>query len=77
MDTVSECHTEAPQAIVSEELAQGPYMAVGVGFEPVTLRTQSTELTTEPPHLTILLCILNLVMYSEFCCAQQVKQRFC
>jgi len=33
---------------MSEGLAQGPYVAAGVGFEPATLRTQGTELTTEP-----------------------------
>src|SRR6218665_869721 len=42
-------HGEALQATVSEGLAQGLYMAARVGFEPATLRTQSTELTTEPP----------------------------
>ena len=29
---------EAPRAIVSEGLAQGPYTAARAGFEPVTLR---------------------------------------
>ena len=33
-----------------EGLAQGPYMAAGVDFEPVTFQTQGTELTTEPPR---------------------------
>src|SRR6218665_3991314 len=33
-------------------LAQGSYVAVGVGFEPATLRTQYTDLTTEPTHPT-------------------------
>ena len=36
------------KATVSEELAQSPYMAAGVVFEPANLRTQGTELTTEP-----------------------------
>src|SRR6218665_26369 len=27
-----------------------PYAVVRVGFEPATLRTQGTELNTEPPH---------------------------
>ena len=50
MDAVPEFHAEAPQATVSEGLAQGPYMAatVHMGFEPATLRMQGTELTTVP-----------------------------
>jgi len=39
---------------VSEGLAQGPYVAAGVGFEPATLRTQDTELTNESPRPTLL-----------------------
>ena len=35
---------------MSEGLAQGPYLAAGVGFEPANLRTQGTELTKEPPR---------------------------
>jgi len=31
-------------------LALGPYMVVRVAFKPATLRAQSTEPTTEPPH---------------------------
>ena len=31
------------QSIVGKELAQGPYVAVRVGFEPATLRTKSTN----------------------------------
>jgi len=34
---------------VTEGLAKDPYVAAGVAFEPVTLRMQGTELTTEPP----------------------------
>src|SRR6218665_3611747 len=37
-DTVSEFHSEAPQATASEGLAQGPYVAARAGFEPMTLR---------------------------------------
>jgi len=36
---------------MSEGLAEGPYMAVRVGYKPATLQTQCTELTTEPPRL--------------------------
>ena len=38
------------QATTSEGLAQGPYMADRVGFEPATLWMQGTKLATEPPH---------------------------
>ena len=48
-DTVSKFHNEAPQAISSEGLAQGPYVAARVGFEPVTLRTKGIESANEPP----------------------------
>jgi len=34
---------------MSEGLAQGPYMAAGVGFEPATIWTQGTEITEPPP----------------------------
>ena len=50
MDTVSEFHTEAPQA--TERLAQGPYMAARAGFEPTTLRMKGNESSNEPPHPT-------------------------
>ena len=42
------------QTIAIEGLAQGPYVAARVAFEPATLRTQGTELTTEPPHPTFI-----------------------
>ena len=34
---------------MSEGLAQGPYVAARVGFEPATIQMQVTELTNEPP----------------------------
>ena len=40
MDTVLEFHAEAPQAIVSEELSEGPYMVARARVEPMTLRTR-------------------------------------
>jgi len=39
MDTVSEFHAEAPQAIASEGLAEGPYVVARAAFEPATLLT--------------------------------------
>ena len=38
---------------MSEGLAQGPYVAARVEFEPVTLWTQGTELTTVSPRPTL------------------------
>ena len=38
------------QAIRGEGLAQGLYLAARMGFEPVTLRTKDTDLSTEPPR---------------------------
>src|SRR6218665_897933 len=35
-DTVPEFHAEAPQATVSEGLAQGPYVVASAGVEPMT-----------------------------------------
>jgi len=35
---------------MSEGLAQGPYVAVRVGFQPATFRTQGSERTSEPPR---------------------------
>jgi len=46
---VSQFHAEAPQATVSEGLAQGPYVAARAGFEPATIRTRDDESTNEPP----------------------------
>jgi len=43
MDSVPEFHAEAPQATASKGLAQGPYVAARVGFEPTTLRTKDVE----------------------------------
>src|SRR6218665_2334528 len=50
IDTVSEFHAEALQAIASERLAQGPYVAARVGFEPATLLTPDAEHITKPPR---------------------------
>src|SRR6218665_890737 len=48
-DTVPEFHAEAPQATVSEGLAQGPYVAARAGVEPMTLRTKGLDSTNAPP----------------------------
>src|SRR6218665_3945414 len=50
MDTVSEFHAKAPQAIASEGIAQGPYVATRTGFEPTTLRSTGIDSTNRPPH---------------------------
>ena len=44
-----EFHVEAQQATVSEELAQGPYMAARAGVEPLTLRMKGVD-STKAPH---------------------------
>ena len=44
-----ELHAEAPQATVSEGLAQGPYVAARAGDEPLTLRTKGID-STNTPH---------------------------
>src|SRR6218665_1218646 len=49
-DTVSEFHSEAPQATVSEGLAQSPYVAARAGLEPTTLRRKGADSTNEPPR---------------------------
>ena len=52
-DTVPEFHAEAPQATVSEGLAQGPHVATRVGVEPMTLRTKDVDSTKAPPRPTL------------------------
>src|SRR6218665_2385881 len=47
-DTVSEFHSEMPQATASEGLAQGPYVAARAGFEPAILWTEGIESSNEP-----------------------------
>jgi len=44
----AEFHAEAPQVSVSEGLAQGPYVAARVGFEPAI----AIDSTNEPPRPT-------------------------
>src|SRR6218665_1968269 len=49
MDTVPEFHANAPQATVSEGLAQGPYVVARAGVKPMTLRTKGID-STNAPH---------------------------
>ena len=44
-----EFHAEAPQATVSEGLAQGPYGPAKAGVEPMTLRMKGFD-STNAPH---------------------------
>src|ERR1700733_5138890 len=48
-------HAEAHRTIVSEGLAQGPYVVPRAGFEPTTLRPQTNDLThcTTTPHTSV------------------------
>ena len=48
-----EFHTEAPQATVSEGLAQGGYVAARAGVEPMALRTKGVDSTKAPIRPTI------------------------
>ena len=48
-DTAPEFCAEAPQATVIEGLAQGLYVAVREGVEPMTLRTKGFDSTNAPP----------------------------
>src|SRR6218665_99880 len=38
------------QATVTEGLAQGPYVAASMGFEPTTLRSKGIDSTYAPPR---------------------------
>ena len=49
---MSEFHAEAPQAIASERLAQGPYVVARAGVEPATLRMIGVNSTNATPHPT-------------------------
>ena len=62
-----EFHAEAPQAIVSEGLAQGPYVAARVEVEPMTLRKKGVDSTNAPhtPHPKLTMTLgLELLMAS-------------
>ena len=48
-DTVPEFHAKAPQATVSEGLAQGPYVAARAGVEPMTIWTKGIDSNNAPP----------------------------
>ena len=48
MDTALEFHAEAPQATVSEGLAQGLYVASRVGVEPMRLRRKGVDSVKAP-----------------------------
>ena len=47
--TVPEFHAEAPQATVSEGLAQGPYVAARARVEPMALWTKGIDSTNALP----------------------------
>ena len=64
-----EFHAEAPQATVSEGLAQGLYVAARAGVEPMTLRTKDVD-STNVPHTSHLI-LLILVAVKEFKCLFQ------
>ena len=45
---------------MSVGLAQGPYMAARVGFEPAILRTQGIKVTTEPKRQSLSTLYISL-----------------
>jgi len=47
---------------VSEGLAQGPYVAVRVGFKPANLWTEGTEFITEPPPPRLLFLLIIIII---------------
>src|SRR6218665_2708030 len=59
-DTVSEFRAEAPQATVSEGLAQGPYVAASAGLEPMTLQTKCDKSTNEPPCPAVIMLEIKI-----------------
>ena len=59
MDTVSEFHAEAPQAIVSYGPAQGPYVAARAGVEHMTLWTKGVD-STNALHTTQIYTIMTI-----------------
>jgi len=63
MDTVSELHTEAPQAIASEGLVQGPYVEARAGFEPTTLWTDLPK-CHHAPFIQIIITSLLILLAS-------------
>ena len=55
-DTVPEFHAEASQAIVSEGLSQGRYMAAGVGYEgyePFGRKAPNLPMSNHAPQSSI------------------------
>ena len=58
-ENVPENHAEAPQATVSEGLAQGSYVAARAGVEPITLRTKGVDSTKAQPSPTLLYTVHN------------------
>ena len=71
MDTVSEFRVEVPQAIVSEGLAQGPYVAVRAEFEPTTLWSKGIDSTNAPLHPTIQqVNHWTLITYPQYWCSE-------
>src|SRR6218665_3418331 len=46
--------------IVSKGLAQGPYVAARAGVEPMTLRIKGVDSTKAPPHPTI--CVIKIII---------------
>ena len=57
-----------------EELAHIPYVVARVGFKPAALRTQGTELTTEPPFPTNMSVCIILIVCILFVITQELNK---
>src|SRR6218665_1622294 len=64
-DTVPEFHAEAPQATVSKELAQDPYVAARAGGKPNTLRPKGIDSTKVPLNPTLSCVVLTASVVFE------------
>ena len=64
-DTVPKSHAEAPQANVSEGLAQGPYVAARAGVESMTIRLKGVDSTNVPPNAPFMLIRINHIIFSR------------
>ena len=54
-----EYHTEAPQATVSEGVAQAPFVAARAGIEPMTFLTKGVDSTKAPSRPMLLITCIN------------------
>src|SRR6218665_3534001 len=61
--SIQTIHAEALQAVASEGLAEGPYVAARAGFEPTNLRAKGIDSTNAPPRPTIIRPLCDRLTY--------------